>query len=68
MLLCRFQEIPLKIYKETLTLKETSYQNNKDTYNFDDFNIRSSFDEDRFEPLMSTLLILLRNRREVSVC
>jgi hypothetical protein len=26
---------------------ETSYQNNKDTYNFDDFNIRSSFDEDR---------------------
>jgi hypothetical protein len=46
MLLCRFQEIPLKIYKETLTL-ETSYQNNKDTYNFDDFNIRSSFDEDR---------------------
>jgi hypothetical protein len=28
-------------------IKETSYQNNKDTYNFDDFNIRSSFDEDR---------------------
>jgi hypothetical protein len=23
-------------------IKETSYQNNKDTYNFDDFNIRSS--------------------------
>jgi hypothetical protein len=46
MLLCRFQEIPLKIYKETFTSK-TSYQNNKDTYNFDDFNIRSSFDEDR---------------------
>jgi hypothetical protein len=22
------------------------YQNNKDTYNFDDFNIRSSFDEE----------------------
>jgi hypothetical protein len=58
MLLCRFQEIPLKIYKETLTLKETSYQNNKDTYNFDDFNIRSSFDEDRFSPLMSTLHII----------
>jgi PAB1-binding protein PBP1 len=34
-------------------IKETSYQNNKDTYNFDDFNIRSSFDEDRFAPLMS---------------
>jgi hypothetical protein len=42
-------------------IKETSYQNNKDTYNFDDFNIRSSFD-DRFAPLMSTLLILLKEK------
>jgi hypothetical protein len=43
-------------------IKETSYQNNKDTYNFDDFNIRSSFDEDRVPPLMSTLLILLKEK------
>jgi hypothetical protein len=42
-------------------IKETSYQNNKDTYNFDDFNIRSSFDEDRVR-LMSTLLILLKEK------
>jgi hypothetical protein len=28
-------------------IKETSYQNGKDTYNFDDFNIISSFDVDR---------------------
>jgi hypothetical protein len=47
-------------------IKETSYQNNKDTYNFDDFNIRSSFDEDRFAP-MSTLLILLGNVESFSL-
>jgi hypothetical protein len=35
-------------------IQETSYQNNKDTYNFDDFNIRSSFDEDGFAPLMNS--------------
>jgi hypothetical protein len=46
MLLCRFQEIPLKIYKETLTFKKP-LSKKKDTYDFDDFNIRSSFDEDR---------------------
>ncbi len=28
-------------------IKETSYQNGKDTYNFDDFNVNSSFDTDR---------------------
>jgi hypothetical protein len=33
-------------------IKETSYQNNKDTYNFDDFNMFSSFDKTGFEPLM----------------
>jgi hypothetical protein len=53
MLLCRFQEIPLKIYKETLTLKKTS-QNNKDTYNFDDFNIGLVLMKTGFAPLMST--------------
>jgi hypothetical protein len=28
-------------------IKKTSYQNEKDTYRFDDFNINSSFDQDR---------------------
>jgi hypothetical protein len=44
--LFRLQGIPLKIYKETL-YKRDSYQNGKDTYNFDDFNVKVSFDTDR---------------------
>jgi hypothetical protein len=28
-------------------IQQTSYKNSKDTYNFDDFNVNSSFDEDR---------------------
>jgi hypothetical protein len=45
-------------------IKETSYQNNKDTYNFDDFNIRSSFDEDRVRTInVNSPDIIERNRK-----
>jgi hypothetical protein len=46
-------------------IKETSYQNNKDTYNFDDFNIRSSFDEDRVRTInVNSPDIIEENRRK----
>jgi hypothetical protein len=32
-------------------IKETIYQNNKDTYAFDDFNINSTFDTDRIRTI-----------------
>ncbi|MGO4819650.1 translocation/assembly module TamB domain-containing protein [Flavobacterium sp. W22_SRS_FP1] len=32
-------------------IKKTSYQNEKDTYRFDDFNINSSFDQDRIRTI-----------------
>jgi hypothetical protein len=38
-------------------IQETSYQNNKDTYNFDDFNIGLVLMKTGFAPLMSTDII-----------
>jgi hypothetical protein len=68
MLLCRFQEIPLKIYKETLTLKKPLIKIIK-TPNFDDFNIRSSFDEDRVRTInVNSPDIIEGEIVEVSVC
>jgi hypothetical protein len=47
MLSYKLQETRLIIYKEIFISKKTLYQNTKDTYSFDDFNINSSFDSDR---------------------
>ena len=47
MLWFKFQEILLKIFKGNVFINKTSYQNAKGIYNFDDFAINSSFDQNR---------------------